>query len=337
MASIYFDNISTVCNGGLTTAHADSSQPVRLSILGIRAVMPGQFINMATMLFLPGERLPPSIVKRNIVLLGDASVGKTSLIKRYVLDQFSDNYITTIGSKVTKKEVTLVDADKTTEMTMMVWDIIGQRGYKYSQSITFQNMHGALLVADLTRKETLDGLRSYWIPLLLKMTGPIPMVFMGNKADLKKELKIGLKDIEKVASTCVSFGAQNICYLASAKTGENVEEAFINIATLSRVSRPKISMNMPWNLMDPKEVTSLKDVVDHIIADFSEQYGGIENATPVIKHQMDLAGLNITTPSEVAVMNFIERLTKIEICFKTQAEVENNRMMRLKLFGYKDK
>ena len=281
--------------------------------------------------------MPANVIKRNIVLLGDASVGKTSLIRRYVLDQFSDSYITTIGSKVTKKEVTLKEADQTTDMTMMVWDIIGQRGYKYSQSITFQNMHGALLVADLTRKETLDGLRSYWIPLLLKMTGPIPMIFLGNKADLKDRARLKLKDIEHVASTCVSFGAQDICYLASAKTGENVEEAFRNIASLSRVSRPKISMNMPWNLMDPKEVGSLRDVVDHIIADFSEQYGGIENATPVIKHQMDLAGLNITQPSEVAVMNFIERLTKIEVCFKTPAEVEQNKMMRLRLFGYKEK
>jgi len=254
-----------------------------------------------------------------------------------VLDQFNDSYITTIGSKVTKKEVTLADPDKTTEMTMMVWDIIGQRGYKYSQSITFQNMHGALLVTDLTRKETLNGLRSYWIPLLLKMTGPIPMIFLGNKADLKNECQIGLKELQEVAATCVSFGAQDVCYLTSAKTGDNVEEAFLNVANLSRISRPKISMNMPWNLMDPKKVTSLKEVVDHILADFSEQYGGIENATPVIKHQMDLAGLNLTSPSEVAVMNFIERLTKIEVCFKSQTEVENNRMMRLKLFGYKDR
>jgi len=278
-----------------------------------------------------------SVVKRNIVLLGDASVGKTSLIKRFVLDQFSDNYITTIGSKVTKKELSLVGDDKQTDMTMMVWDIIGQKGYRYTQSITFQNMHGALLVADLTKKESLDSLRSYWIPLILRMTGPIPMIFLGNKMDLESERQFGVEEIEKVASTCTAFGAQDICYLTSAKTGISVEDAFKNVAELSRVSRPKVSLNLQWNLMNPGEVNSLKDALDHIIADFAEQYGGIENATPVIKHQMDLAGLNLTTPSEIAVMNFIERLSKIEICFKPQKDVDHNKAMRLRLFGYKDK
>ena len=281
--------------------------------------------------------MPANVVKRNIVLLGDASVGKTSLIRRFVIDQFSDDYITTIGTKVTKKELTINADDKKTDMTMMVWDIIGQRGYRYSQSLTFQGMNGALLVADLTRKETLDGLRGYWIPLLLRMTGPIPMIFLGNKADLEGEAQFGLKEIEEVASTCTAFGAQDICYTTSAKTGINVEDAFTNLANQSRISRPRVNLSMPWNLMDPKEVGSLKEALDHIIADFSEQYGGIENATPVIKHQMELSGLNITTPSEIAVMNFIERLSKIEMCFKPPKEVEQNKMMRLKLFGYKDK
>ncbi|MFO7618844.1 MAG: Rab family GTPase [Thermoplasmata archaeon] len=281
--------------------------------------------------------MPTNIVKKNIVLLGDASIGKTSLIRRFVVDQFSDSYITTIGTKVTKKELTLTNGDKTTDMTLMVWDIIGQRGYRYSQSISFHNMHGALLVADLTRKETLDSLRSYWIPLLLRMTGPIPMIFLGNKADLESERQFDLREIEEVASTCTAFGAQDICYLASAKTGMSVEEAFKNVADLSRVSRPRVSMNLQWELMNPEEVGSLKEALDHIIADFSEQYGGIENATPVIKHQMELSELNLTSPSEVAVMKFIDRLSNIEICFKPPKEVEQNKLMRLKLFGYKDK
>ncbi len=270
-------------------------------------------------------------------MLGDASVGKTSLIRRYVMDQFSDQYITTIGSKVTKKELTLQEGDQTTDMTLMVWDIIGQKGYRYTQSLSFKGMHGAFLVADLTRKDSLESLRSYWIPLLLKMAGPVPMIFLGNKADLEKDAKFGKKEIEGVAATCTAFGSQEVCYLTSAKTGTHVEDAFMNIAKLARAPRPKGIIASSWNLMDPEECGSLKDVLDHIIADFSEQYGGIENATPVIKHQIVLAGLDLTSPTEPAVLNFIERLAKMEQCFKTQAEVEQNRMNRLKLFGYKDR
>jgi len=275
------------------------------------------------------------VAKRNIVLLGDASVGKTSLIRRFVMDQFSDQYITTIGSKVTKKELTLLTDDKKTDMTLMVWDIIGQKGYRYTQALSFKGMHGAFLVADLTRKESLESLRSYWIPLILKMAGPVPMIFLGNKADLDNERQYGIKDIEKIAATCTAFGAQDICYITSAKTGAYVEEAFRNIATLARTPRPKTFIGPAWNLMDLNEVGSLKDMLDHIITDFSLQYGGIANATPVIKHQMVLSNLDLTSPTESSVLIFIDRLSKIEACFKTPDEVEQNRMNRLRLFGYR--
>jgi small GTP-binding protein len=281
--------------------------------------------------------MPTEVVKKNIVLLGDAAVGKTSLIRRFVLDQFSDDYITTIGSKTTKKELTLENGGDKINMVLMVRDIIGQRDYKYTQSISFQGMHGALLVADLTRKETLESLRGYWIPLLLKASGPIPMIFLGNKADLTYEKKFGLKGLEEVAASCAGFGSQGVCYLTSAKTGAHVEDAFKSIANLSRAPRAGISVGGPWNLMDPAEVGSPKEALDHIIADFAERYGGIDYATPVIKHQMDLSGLNLTHPTEAAVIKFIDQLSKIEITFKTPEEVADNRMKRMRLFGYKEK
>jgi len=114
-----------------------------------------------------------------------------------------------------------------------------------------------------------------------------------------------------------------------------VEDAFQNIANLVITPRPRTPIKSTWGLMDPDEVGSLKDALDHIIADFAEQYGGIDNATPVIKHQMELSGLSLASPSEVSVMQFIERLAKIESCFKKPDEVEQNRIDRLQLFGYK--
>jgi len=275
------------------------------------------------------------IVKKNIIMLGDGAVGKTSLIRRFVIDEFGDEYITTIGTKVTKREVTLEEGDKQTQMIMMIWDIIGQKGYRYTQSLSFRGMNGALLVADLTRKETLESLKGYWIPLVLKIAGPIPMVFLGNKADLTDEQQYGLEEIQQVASECLAFGSTNECYITSAKTGDNVETAFNIIAKHAKKTRLIPKMKSEWNLMDKEEVKSLMHVLDHIIADFSDQFGGIEHATPIIKHQMELSDLDLKKPNEVSVMLFLESLAKIESTFKTPKEVEENKHNRLKLFGYK--
>lgn len=276
-----------------------------------------------------------STIKRNIVLIGDASVGKTSLIRRFVIDEFMDKYITTIGSKVTKKEVEIGPDDDKTHMIMMIWDIIGQKGYRYTQSLSFRGVNGALLVADLTRKETLDSLLGYWIPLIVRMAGPVPLVFLGNKADLTNEAQFGLEEIEAVARESESFGSTKECFLTSAKTGENVEEVFIRMAEFSKERTIRTEMSSSWDLMEKDEIRSLRDVVDHIIADFSDQFGGIEHATPIVKQQLNIAGLTLDTPNEVAVVKFVDNLANIEISFKHAHEVETNRINRLRLFGYK--
>lgn len=272
---------------------------------------------------------------RNLVLLGDSAVGKTSLIRRYVVDKYDDEYISTIGKKVTKKEVVLGPKDDPTSVTLMIWDIIGQKGFKYTQSVSFMHAHGALLVADLTRKDTLESLRSYWVPLLLKVTGPIPIIFMGNKADLEKEAQFSLGDLEKLADSCEGFGAKLPSYLTSAKTGDNVEDVFVNVAGQIVKHKASLKLNIPWQLMDRNEIGSLQDVVDHIIADFSDQLGGIENATPFIKHQLESSGLDLAKPNEQAILQFIERLAKVEQTFRPQEMVDENKAARLRLFQYK--
>jgi small GTP-binding protein len=272
---------------------------------------------------------------KNLVLLGDAAVGKTSLIRRFVVDKYDDKYISTIGKKITKKEMVLNLPEGDTNLSLMIWDIIGQTGYKEIQKASFKNAHGAMVVVDLTRAETLENLSAYWIPMILEVTGPIPLVILGNKADLKAEPKVTYDDLEEVAGNCEGYDYTVPIYLTSAKTGEHVENAFMNVSgqLFMRIIEPKVPE--PSKLMDKERVGSVQDLVDHIVADFAEKLGGIEKATPFVKHQLEVTGLDLSHPTEHHVLAFVDRLAKVEAMYKHPEEVEENRMKRLGLFNYK--
>ena len=113
-------------------------------------------------------------VKRKVLMLGDGAVGKTSLIHKYVMDKFDDKYITTIGTKITKKMLSLEHDEEKIDLTLMIWDILGQKGYTTIQSTSYKGGEGALMVCDLTRKETLASLEEYWIPEVRKVRENIP-------------------------------------------------------------------------------------------------------------------------------------------------------------------
>src|SRR2546421_2922098 len=106
-------------------------------------------------------------MKRKILRLGDGEVGKTSVVRRFVVDKFSDDYITTIGTKVTKKDLRIESPARSPDLTFMIWDVLGQKGHRGIQDSSFQGAKGALLVYDVTRPETADSLQDYWIPHLL--------------------------------------------------------------------------------------------------------------------------------------------------------------------------
>ena len=139
-------------------------------------------------------------IKKKIVLLGDSAVGKTSLIRRFVFDQFEDSYIATIGSKVSRKSFKIDKPHRTFEMTFMIWDIIGREGYHALHSRTFVGVHGAIVVADLTRRQTLESLERYWIPFLFKVVDKVPLVFVGNKSDLEGEYEFEPEELANMAS-----------------------------------------------------------------------------------------------------------------------------------------
>ncbi len=174
-------------------------------------------------------RGPPAVLKAKVCLVGDNVVGKTSLVRRYVLDQFDDRYISTLGAKVTKKELRLDDpkGGGPVVVDLTIWDIMGQPSFReLLREAYFRNAQGVLPVADLTRRETLDHLPA-WIDAVVRTTGSVPVVVAANKADLAGNAAYGHADIARAAE---AFGAD--VFVTSAKTGANVEAAFRRLATL---------------------------------------------------------------------------------------------------------
>ena len=172
--------------------------------------------------------------KIKICLLGDEGVGKSSLIKRFVLDQFSDDYIPTLGTKITKHEVRLGRDGNVYEMVLLIYDInghwstLGQTIEDFTHMIPanfYSNAEGLLLVCDLTRKDSFLNM-DFWQSNLIKALGKdVPSVFLGNKSDLKDEIKVWDEEVQGLKQE------KNAAFLyTSAKTGENVEAAFKTLA-----------------------------------------------------------------------------------------------------------
>ena len=164
-----------------------------------------------------------------VVLIGDKAVGKTSLIHRYVVDQFGDSYMLTLGAKVEKKVLELVvpERDLRVGLDMSIWDIMGQAGFReLAKEAYFHGARGIFGVVDLTRKETLRGIGA-WFRAVEDVAGPIPKILVANKKDLANQAAFGRPQLEETAQ---EFGCGAL--LASAKTGENVEAAFEQLGDL---------------------------------------------------------------------------------------------------------
>ncbi|UCF07682.1 MAG: GTP-binding protein [Thermoplasmata archaeon] len=166
----------------------------------------------------------PGPVKLKICLVGEIAVGKTCLIKKYAFNQFSDNYICTIGTKVTKKKIKVENpkTDEPVDVHLLIWDIMGRKGLRHLlQQAYFFGAQGIIGVCDNTREDTLLGLDD-WIEDIQNVAAEIPTVLLGNKCDLEDDQEIGIGELRSFASGYEKSAA----YLSSAKTGFNVDRAF---------------------------------------------------------------------------------------------------------------
>lgn len=177
------------------------------------------------------------VLKAKICLIGEAAVGKTSLIRRYVEDTFDDRYISTLGSKVSLKKLWLTsrrDPSKNLEVQLSIWDLIGERSYLETLHREYlKGAQGIIAVCDVTRYSSFEAL-DQWISAALKIAGPVPLALVVNKVDLKDQVMC-LYDEHEPQEKAERFGGFAIW--SSAKSGENVNPIFgqLTLAILQRI------------------------------------------------------------------------------------------------------
>lgn len=262
-----------------------------------------------------------NIIKKMCVL-GEEAVGKTSLIRRFVVEKFDDKYIATIGTKSSKKTMSIKSGDINVNLTMIIWDILGQKKFSELKRSAYKGANSAFIVLDLTRIETLYSFKE-WLNSLYEVAPDIPVVVLANKSDLNPAF--GIDEIkEAIGDRAFPF------YLTSAKTGTNVNPAFYTLGKMmvkSKIRQPRKtkknrSLSPELNIPPGKNLTAL-DVEDIIMTRYCELLEDQDFAMAIIRAQFKRAQLDFKHPT-------IERLERVvDYLIKAASDhVEINRLTK---------
>ena len=183
-------------------------------------------------------------IKRKVIritMLGDSAVGKTSLISKFLNQNFDENYLTTIGKDKLEKKVVMKDGN---EIKLIIWDTAGQERFHSIATSTIKGSHGIILTFDLTKRSSFNSLES-WLNDIKENSNEVPVVIFGNKCDLFENYEVENEEAKKFAKE------HNLQYFeTSAKQNVNVQEGFNSIA---EIAYEKYSGNNSIDLNKPKQ------------------------------------------------------------------------------------
>lgn len=160
------------------------------------------------------------MIQKKVCLLGASAVGKTSLVSRFVRSLFNERYLTTVGVKIDQKPVTTPHGD----VKLVIWDLNGEDQFQPVQTSYLRGLSGYLLVADGTRRATLETALELHRRVRSNY-GSLPNVLVLNKVDLAPEW-----DLDPAIDAELLEAGFTILR-TSARTGAGVEQAFAGLAT----------------------------------------------------------------------------------------------------------
>ncbi len=155
-----------------------------------------------------------------ICLLGEANVGKTSLAYWFIENKFRGNYKSTLGVNLLKKDMNIKEFGG---VSAQIWDLGGQESFRSLRKLYLEGANGALVIYDCTKRSSLEKLED-WILDFKDARGDEPLLLIGNKIDLTDTIKVQESEGVELAKRF------NMEFMpTSAKTGSNVESAFMEI------------------------------------------------------------------------------------------------------------
>ena len=158
-----------------------------------------------------------------IVIIGDGSVGKTSLIHRYIDNKFQDSYNETIGIDLFNHTLSIDYEDQSYDISLIIYDLGGQDYWKKLRADFYNRSKGIVLVYDVSRIDTFRNLEKWYMEAIENIGHDVPCIIVGNKVDLNKSIPADLFE-----SIMAKFKFKH--YYVSAKTGKSVIDAFIDIS-----------------------------------------------------------------------------------------------------------
>lgn len=177
-----------------------------------------------------------------LILIGDSGVGKTSLTKRFCLDEYRENYISTIG--VDFNFTTINYKDKIVKL--QIWDTAGQERFKCITTSYYRGVHGVLIVFDTTDYETFENIKVWLAEINRYVVNTVPIIIIGSKCDLFNKRKVDSKEAKDYA---FSIGADYIEISSKEninvyKTFEEMTKKIINTSPVFNNSLNSASINM---------------------------------------------------------------------------------------------
>ncbi|KAJ1979561.1 Ras- protein Rab-2A [Dimargaris verticillata] len=155
------------------------------------------------------------------IIIGDTGVGKSCLLLQFTDNRFQPTHDLTIGVEFGARIVTVGNK----RIKLQIWDTAGQESFRSITRSYYRGAAGALLVYDITRRDTFDHLAT-WLEDARKYSNPnITIMLIGNKCDLAAKREVSREEGEAFAQENGLFFIET-----SAKTAANVEEAFVNTA-----------------------------------------------------------------------------------------------------------
>jgi small GTP-binding protein len=154
-------------------------------------------------------------ISKKIILIGNFGVGKTSLVRRFVFQKFSDEYLTTLGVKIDKKVLQLGEK----ELTLLIWDVAGEVSQSKVPKSYYLGAQGIIYVFDLSRPSTFENIKED-LNYVAQVLPNVPQLIVGNKLDLVDQSK--LEELKALMPVAADF-------MTSAKNGDSVEDMFLSL------------------------------------------------------------------------------------------------------------